>query len=401
VEIAAAARLLAANCWLIPGRDDAAIATVRQHLPVLREVFGRLRWNLHADNHLVRLRKSPPRRREAFADSGRSPLACSWFFLLVAAAESVSPRVALSTLVAAARAAAAEAGLPVRNDYPERHALYAAVKMAQERGLIEQMDGDLDSFVRDENVPVLLAVHHNRLAHVIANEGSVPPDVDPSGWLDQVEREPDPAVRMRRRLVDDAAVHLGDLDEDESDWLSRRVRGDDGGPLAQAFGLHLERRAEGAAFVVPDDAYRRTSELGPHAFPAGGTVPHAALLLCDHAAVAGETGGRGPGPGWRGLREDQVGEHLATLAAGQAGGRGGWKQDLVRDPRALRDQVQRLLVGLDLLRLDTDEDGCAWWWLSPATGRWDTPASMPPAPRTRRREPNHPVDAEPLEGLEL
>ena len=367
-ETAAALRRLAATPWLLSGRDDETIAAVRRNLPAIRETLARLGWVLVVDRDFVRLRKSPPVRRNAWSADAPSPLQASWFFLLVAGAETVAPRVGLSQLVTAARAAAADADLPVTHDIAERRAIVRALRMLDARGVVVQLDGDVDGFIKDESAPVLLAVFHSRLAHVIAHFGSADPVTDPALWLDQVEREPDPARRMRRRLVDDTVVHVADLDDAEADWLSRRVRGDDGGPLAAAFGLRLERRIEGAAFVVPDEAFRYLHELGPTPFPAPGTVPHAALLLSEHAALTGVLGAaeHALGPGWRGLAESRVRAHLAALASERADGRGGWRRELAEDIRAL-------LTSLDLLRVRAGPDGSVSWWFSPVTGRWSTP----------------------------
>jgi hypothetical protein len=210
---------------------------------------------------------------------------------------------------------------------------------------------------------------------VIANPGTVSPAVDQAQWLDHIRREPDPARRMRRRLIDDTCVHATDLDEGEAQWLSQRVRGDDGAPLALAFGLKLERRAEGAAFVVPDEAFRHPRELGPLAFPVPGTVAHAALLLCDHAAAHGHTDSA-PGPGWRGLVHAQVLAAIAGFAAQYGAGRGGWRRELADDPAQLAERVSELLGGLNLLRREgarAQDDGqtcVATWWFAPVTGRW-------------------------------
>ena len=380
-ETAAVLRLLAVRPWLVADRDAEAIAAVRRNLSAVRDALARLGWVLVVERDLVRLRKSPPVRRAAWAAGGPPPLQASWFFLLVAASESMAPRVGLAQLVTAAHAAAAEIGLPVTGHITQRRAIVHALDMLDERGVVEQVDGDADGFLTDDDPPVLLAVHHTRLAHVIANFGTIDPAADPAAWLQQVEREPDPARRMRRRLIDDAVVYVTDLDEAEADWLSRRVRGDDGAPLAKAFGLHLERRAEGAAFIVPADAFRHLRELGPLPFYAPGTVPHAALLLCDYAATHGMLGSadittsarHGPGPGWRGLLEAEVIAHLGAVAASQPEGRGGWSRELADDPTRLADQVHGLLAGLDLLRVKSDPGGRAWWWFSPATGRWTAP----------------------------
>ncbi|MFD9216255.1 DUF2398 family protein [Streptomyces sp. NPDC059544] len=391
-EAAALLRHLAATPWLVGGRDDDLIAAVRRNETALRSAVARLGWVLVIERDLVRLRKSAPPRPAVWAFQGPSPATCSWFFLLVAAAESMPPRIALGQLVTAARAAAAEAALPSRNDMAERRAVVAALRMLDERGVVERLDGDLDGYLHDEQAPVLLAVHHTRLAYVVANPGTLDPATDPHGWLEQAQREPDPARRMRRALVDDTCVHTALLDEAEAQWLSQRVRGDDGAPLADAFGLGLERRAEGAAFVVPSEAFRHFRQLGPMPFPVPGTIAHAALLLLDHAAIHG-TPGNGPGPGWRGMTQEQVVAALTDFAGNNASGKGGWGAEYSSDPLLLATKVRDLLAGTNLVHLthaDTqpDDTTTSMWWFAPTTGRWaeeGTAASKATRQRTRSR----------------
>ncbi|MEU0169038.1 DUF2398 family protein [Streptomyces iakyrus] len=389
-EAAALLRRLAATCWLIGGRDDELIAAVRRNEHALRSAVARLGWVLIVERDLVRLRKSPPPRPQAWADQGPNAAACSWFFLLLAAAESMPPRTAVGHLVTQAHAAAAEAGLPVHHDITERRAILAALHMLDDRGVIERLDGDLDRYLHDEQAPVLLAVHHTRLAYVIANPGTLDPAADPHAWLEQAQREPDAARRMRRALVDDTCVHTALLDDAEAQWLSQRVRGDDGGPLADAFGLVLERRAEGAAFVVPDGAFRHFSELGPMHFPAPGTIAHAALLLLDHAALHG-TADNAPGTGWRGLVEGAVVEALTTFGINNASGRGGWSTEYVQDPLLLTGKVRDLLTGTHLAwltptTLQVDGETTLMWWFAPITGRWaEEGTAQPKTARTRSR----------------
>lgn len=388
-EVAALLRLLAWRPWLVSGRDDDAIAAVRRNESALRDVFGRLGWVLVVERDLVRLRKSPPSRPQAWAAEGPNPLTCCWFFLLVAAAESMPPKVALAQLVTAARAAAAEAAVLVTGKIDERRAIVAALRLLDERGVAEEIDGNIDGYLDDDNAPVLLLVHHTRLVHVIANAGASDPAADPDTWLAEVTREIDVARRMRRRLIDDAVVHIADLDDDERDWLRRRLRGDDGGPLADAFGLATERRAEGAAFIVPDDAFRHDRELGPLPFPnTGGTVPHAALLLCDHAASDAAANGvesldmGRPGAGWLALTYETVVDHLRTLGATVGSGRGGWRAELVENPAMLADQVRALLTARDLLRVHSAGPSDDVWWFSPVTTRWPAPPAAAAAPKT-------------------
>lgn len=391
-EVSNLRRLLTRQPWLVAGRDDTEIAAVRRNQDQLRATFARLGWQLVVDKDLVRLLKSPPPRPQTWAVDGPNAATCTWFFLLVAAAESLPPRVSLAQLVTAARAAAAEADIEHSNDIAERRAIVAALKELDQRGVIENLEGDLEQYLTSDDAPVLLAIHHTRLLHVIANGGPGAADVDTESWLAGVRRESDPARRMRRRLVDDAVVHQCDLDNYELDWLRKRLRGDDGGPLAEAFGLTIERRVEGAAFVVPDEAYRHARELGPAPFPiSGGTVPHAALLLCDHALINGlratteepdaghehdSTQGPGPGPGWVALTETQVLTQLTHLAHTVGSGRGGWAAELVEDPALLANRVRDLLIARDLLRPDLP-----LWWFSPATSRWPTPPAAAARPR--------------------
>jgi uncharacterized protein (TIGR02678 family) len=380
-ETAEMLRLLERQPWLLAGRDDDAMAKIRQNLTDITSALGRLGWALVVERDLIRLRKSPPVRRGAWAALAPSPLACTWFFLLVAPAEAMPPAVALGKLVTAAKTAAAEAGVVVAGDIAERRAIVQALKLLDDRGVIEQVDGDTQGYLHDDEPPVLLAIHHTRLLHVIANPGASDVAADPAGWLRQVEAEPDPGRRMRRRLVDDTVVYTTDLDEAEADWLSRRVRGDDGEQLAKAFGLHLERRSEGAAFVVPSDAFRYDRELGPTPFPSAGTVPHAALLLCGHAQDSGVPAG--DRPGWLGMAAADVQAHLAKLASRFGAGRG-WRADLAGNPAQLADDVQALLAGLDLVRVA--EDDAATWWFSSATARWACSPSPPLEIGTRHDE---------------
>ncbi len=393
-EVAGLLRRLAVSPWLVGGRDDADIAGVRRNESALRAALTRLGWVLIVERDLVRLRKSPPPRPTQWVREAPSPLVCSWFFLIVAAAESLAPRVGLGQLVAAARAAAAEASLSVAGDVVERRAIIRALRELDRRGIVEPIDGDLEGYAHDEQAPVLLVVHHTRLAHVVANPGLLDPAEDPETWLAQAHREDDPARRMRRRLIDDVCVYAADLDDAEAQWLSQRVRGDDGAPLAMAFGLTLERRSEGAAFVVPDEAYRHPHELGPLAFPVPGTVAHAALLLCAHASARGRSGD-GPGPGWRTLTSDEVRQTLSDLAADNTRGRGGWSADLVDDPSLLAARVGQLLEGVNLVRREqrpalSPQLGAApgaveVWQFGPATARWGEPGTAPASGRAQRR----------------
>jgi uncharacterized protein (TIGR02678 family) len=400
-ETAAVLRRLMVRPWLIAGRDDDSLAALRRNLPAVRAVIeARLGWTLIVERDFARLRKKPPSRLEAHATPGPSSLTYQWMFLLVAAAEGMVNPFPLRALMAATQSAAAEAGVEHTGDIVERRAIVAALKELINRGVLDVRDGQVEAYVGDDDPSVLLDVHHGRLLHVIANYSEITdPTVEPEAWLAAVGREPDVARRMRQRLCDDSLVHADDLDDAEADWLSRRVRGDDGGPVAAAFGMHVERRVEGAAFVVGDDTYNYDWELGPIVFPGAGTVAHAALLVC---AWSQEIGVPSPErPGWLAVLEDDVGEHLVELAGQVAAGRGGWRAELAGDPAGrLRAEVRSLLEGLDLLRVhDTSMPGeSPIWEFSPAVVRWDAPTTATPNDQAgdsveMRDEENTPLDA--------
>ena len=396
--VSAAARRLCKRPWAVAGRDDELIAVVRRHADTLIEIFGRVGWPLIVERDLVRLRKSPPPRRGW--NTSVNPLTAPWFFLLVAAADSMPPKCSFGQLVTAARAAAAEAGVDSTGSITERRAVVAALRMLDARGVIEQVDGDLDDFLGSDDPPVLLAVHHTRLLHVIANTGPLDPAGDPTGWLAAVEREPDPARRMRRRLLDDTVVPSCDLDEAESRWLRQRLRGDDGQPLADGFGLAIERRAEGAAFVLPETLGHRPGDAGDYPFPTFGTVAHASLKLLEHglthgtppapetdptldSTIAPAPTGQGAdrvrvGDGWRALPLDGVNAWARDTAAATAAGKGGWSSEYVENPDKLVVDVATTLTALGLLRRDPTS---GQWWFSPAAARWRLDDSVRPAYR--------------------
>jgi uncharacterized protein (TIGR02678 family) len=379
LEVADVLRLLMVRPWLYAWRDDDDIAKIRRNRDAIVDVFSRLGWVLIVDRDFVRLQKTAPARSAILAQGPDAPsaLSCQWFFLLAAAAESMGRWVPLGTLVAAARSAAAEAEIATTDDIAERRAIVRALRMLGERGVIEDLDNNLETYVNDESAPIGLAIHHTRLVHLIANFDTQHDPVSfPSEWIDALHDEEtrEEARSVSRRLLDDAVVHVADLTETEVDWLSRRLR-DFVGPLAEVFGLHIERRAEGAAVVVPESAFRAPKELGPVAFPGRGTAAHAALLICAWARDASQADEASDGH-WRAVYAHQVAEELERLAEAQSAGRGGWRRDLAEDPSgALLYAVHEILCGLDFVRIEGDQ-----WIFSPAIDRWETPVIVSRGP---------------------
>ncbi|MGW3061746.1 DUF2398 family protein [Streptomyces goshikiensis] len=373
-EVAALARQLAVRTWLVAEHDEVAIEAVHRNLQAVRGVLGAVGWSLAVEPDLVRVHK-PVSWRPGLVPEGASPVGC-WFWLTVAALESVSPRVGLGQVVAAARAAAAEAGVPVTQSPTELRALLEALRMLRSRGLVEEVgDGRIEALLEQEDPAVVLRVHHVRLLHVLPR--NVPLDefgqwaVDPAeaagAWLEGLEGPPELSQRMCGMLADQAVVHACDLSGEERQWLSDRLASD-GAKAAAGFGLELERRVEGAAFVMPAGSYTAERELGGFVFPRhqrGGTVGHAALLLIDQVVERGQRGGAlAPGAGWCGMRAPEVVRHLGELAVEYTG----WAREYREDPRQLGDHVKKLLEPADLLRVSRGYED--WWWLSPAAARW-------------------------------
>ncbi|MFD5898665.1 DUF2398 family protein [Streptomyces sp. NPDC060366] len=374
-EVAELARRLGVRTWLVGGRDDHLIEAVHRNAGALREVYGAVGWSLAVEPDLVRVHK-PGTAAGVPVDEGPAPKGV-WFWLTAAALESLPERVGLGQVVAAARAAAAEAEVKVTQSGPERAALVGALAMLRVRGLLEEIEGRVEAFLEEEDPPVLLRVHHGRLLHLQPRDVALDeygqwetdPGKDPQGWLATLHRPADPMVRVCGMLVDQAAVHACDLADEERQWFSDRLA-DEGCVVAEAFGLRVEHRVEGAAFVVPQGAYSSESELGPFVFPhrhrnRGGTVRHAALLLVDHLVGEGERGGAmAPGPGWCGARAAEVVDRLGGLAVRHVR----WAQEYRDRPERLAHDVRDLLEPSGLLRVVGGYDD--WWWVSPAAARW-------------------------------
>ena len=137
--------------------------------------------------------------------------------------------------------------------------------------------------------------------------------------------------------------------------------------------------------MVPDEAFRFPSELGPLTFPGTGTAAHAAYLIIEWAQDNADEGA-GPGPGWHRASDVGVGAKLTELADAATVGAGGWRAELVDDPTGLlRDAVVGLLTGLDLVRLDPSTGD---WLFAPVTARWRSTAG--PSRRPSAGEPRPP-----------
>ncbi|MGW3387349.1 DUF2398 family protein [Streptomyces cinereoruber] len=380
------ARLLRTRAWLVGGRDDAAIEAVYRHRGALREVLAGVGCTLVIEPDLVRVyNPAPPRSaRLSQGDSAQGV----WFWLTVGVLESLPGRVRLGQVIAAARTAAAEIELPVTQSRAELWALAAGLRRLCDCGVLEELEGRIEVLLDgEEDPPVLLKVHHTRLLYVLPRgvqvdewgQWAVDPGEDPVGWLAGLARPVDAGVRVCAMLAGQAVVHACDLDEDELRWLSDKGPAE-GAALAESFGLVLEHRLEGAAWVMPQETYDGRV-AGGFRFPGrsrshAGTVPHAALLLIDSFFREGERGGAGaPGPGWCGMPKNRVVGRLGELAKRHAW----WNKDLRSDLPRLAEDVRGVLEPeADLLRVTGGFE--EWWWLSPAAARWTVLSEQAPVP---------------------
>ncbi|GCD19279.1 hypothetical protein CTKZ_08410 [Cellulomonas algicola] len=384
MEIAAVLRRLMLNPWLVAGRDDEQIATIRRHEKVIKDTFSRLGWQITIARDFVRLRKTAPPAH--LSSSGLRAAAHTWMFLIAAGAERLRPLERLGAIAVAAHEAAATAGVPVTGDITERRALLAGLRELYDRGVLEEKDGNSDDYAASDDPEVLVAIHHQRLLHLIANFSLTDPLDDPHTFLSDLRRENDDMRRMRRRVLDEAVIHTIELDPDEADWLRRRAGDRDSRALAAAFALYRERREEGLAWVVPAESFRYPRELGPQVLPGVGTVAQAALDLCDLVAAGGDA--VEGWTGWRQVTYAQVTEILAELAATNPA----WAAEDAANPHLLASKIKALLVPLNLLHVD------GTWKFSPATGRWKS-RPAPPRARTERAPIDRTASDQPQETL--
>ncbi|MEU1223064.1 DUF2398 family protein [Streptomyces microflavus] len=370
------ARLLKSRTWLVGGRDDVAIEAVYRYRTALRRVLEQVGCVLVVEPDLVRVyNPAPP--RSAPRVRGDAPEGV-WFWLTFNALESLPPRVRLGQVAAAAREAAAEIGMAVTQSGAELSALAGALRRLCQCGLLEELEGRVEALLEDGDDPaVLLRVHHTRMLYVMARNvptdeagrWSVDPAEDPEGWLAALVRPAEAGVRVCGMLADQAVVHACDLDEDELRWLSDQGA-TEGAAVAGGFGLVLEHRLEGAAFVMPQETCDERV-LGRFRFPgrsrsSAGTVRHATLLLIDALVRSRKQGGPlAPGPGWCGAPQSWVVDRLGELARQHTW----WRQELRADLERLAKDVRQVLEPeADLLRVTGGFED--WWWLSPAAARW-------------------------------
>jgi uncharacterized protein (TIGR02678 family) len=204
-----------------------------------------------------------------------------------------------------------------------------------DHGLASELHDHVDAYVADAQADAILRMRPDRI--VLLPIPGLGRATDAAALLEQANRSEPPRVWVRRRLVEDPVVYRADLGEEAWAELRRRM-GDEERYLHEMFGLLIENRAEGVAAIDPD------GDLADQAFPTGGTVGHASLLLIE--ALLSRTTPTDPAPT---ATIDDVERTIADLCAVHAQR---WANELATAPERLASRVMTLLVELRLARLD-------------------------------------------------
>jgi uncharacterized protein (TIGR02678 family) len=359
-----ALRALLARPLLSAACDPEALALVRRHRAALADwLLRHAGWGLAVDAEVARLQRTPvdpgdpshpardPRHHQPFTRA-RYVLWC----LALAHLEGAGRQTTLRRLADhLARQIAADpllvaAGMgcdPARREH--RADLVAVGRLLQHWGVLAQRQGDEEAFLASDQGggDALYTIRRAVLVRLLAvRQGpSLMPACDPAA----LQAEPPPAGdedrrrqlrrRLVRRLLEKAVLHEAELSEDERAYW-RNQRQSLTALVAEATGLEVELRAEGAALIDREGA------LCDLPLGAEGTDGHAALLLAGF--LCGELrAGRVPVP-------PAAVERFLAHAAEQHGSR--WRRE-ARGAEGLRTLglhlLERFAAG-DLIRCDAD-----------------------------------------------
>ena len=276
--------------------DPQSFVLVRRYAPELQRWFTeQLGYRLVVDPELARLHKRPApgaRPRPLRTRSGRDfdPRRYALLCLVLAALERLEVQTVLSELAdQVALLAASEEGL--RNldleSRGERQAFVDVVRVLVDLDVLSLTDGEDVAYV-DRSGDALYDIHPRRLSQMLSVPVPEAPETllrDGGADLDTYPDTDEGARRrarhrLMRRLVEEPVLYLDELEPGEREYLDH-TRHYLVGQVEKATGLAVEVRREGLAAIDPSGA------LTDLAFPANGTVAHAALLLAEKLAGRG------------------------------------------------------------------------------------------------------------------
>jgi uncharacterized protein (TIGR02678 family) len=297
----------------LDGRDPAYALVRRHERPLAQALQATYGYQLEVTSTAARATGPPtadglrrPLRVPPASLSGRkrtrdewpalSDRGCVLLLLTLVALERAGLQIALTDLARETERAGADVDPPVTVEFrqrSERAAFADGLDLLCEWGVLEHSAGSHESYARRDQGEdeALFTVDRRRLALLVRdptaalNSAALDDLLDESSrYAPTVEGENRArAERLARRLTEDPALLLDDLDEaDRGYFLGQRARIEDA--VAGATGYQVERRAEGSALIVEDRAF---TDLP---FPTNATVKQLALLLCDRLAMAGSDG---------------------------------------------------------------------------------------------------------------
>jgi uncharacterized protein (TIGR02678 family) len=341
VERRAAARHLVLHPLTCKEHDPDTFRLIRRHEAVLGHWFAqRLGYRLQVTADTARLSKVTyvPERRALRTSSGRplNQLELVTLVLVLGATVAGPPVVSLRDLVDLVRSAAAEAEVSLPVDATGRRAFVTSLRWMIDQGLASELHARVDAYADDEDADAVLQLVPDRITMLPL------PAMSTFGDAEELCARParHDALRqwLRSRLVEDPVVYRDDLTEDEWVELRRRISEEER-YLDEMFGLLLEVRSEGVAVIDP------AGSLSGRAFPAGGTVGHAALLLVEALCGASASGDATAHPYERWWTLPQIAAQLQPLCAAHASR---WATDLVQSPERLARAVVDLLLDVRL-----------------------------------------------------
>lgn len=232
-------------------------------------------------------RQRPPDEWPALSDRG-----CVLLLLTLTALERGGAQTALAELAREVELAGADVDPPVTVEFRERAERLAfadGLDLLCAWGVLEHTSGSRESYSRGEQREdeALFTVDRRRLALLMRDPMAALEATTLEELLDDSARYPPTPEglnrirfeRLARRLAEDPALLLEDLDDDERAYfLGQRARIESA--VADATGYQVERRAEGSALIIEDRGFTDVP------FPTNSTTKQVALLLCDTLAGA-------------------------------------------------------------------------------------------------------------------
>jgi uncharacterized protein (TIGR02678 family) len=247
---------------LLPSSGERAeeYILVRRHSDWLKNWLMKFpSWGLHIDQHVARLRKTPPdsfdETRPAIDQASGTAFTRRRYALLclaLAALELSDTQTTLSGLaqtiveLIAADPELEAAGLLLDiGNYDQRRDLVHAVRLLMDTGILRRLDGDERQFLDGSGTSDVLYEIHRPVLTAMLNVSRSPSSVE--SVADLVE-EAAARERLIRALLDDPILYFHDLNEDERRYLEEH-RGYLLRQISEATGMVAEIRREGIAMM--------------------------------------------------------------------------------------------------------------------------------------------------------